>query len=100
MPAPLIDVIVYAVVLVLAATVPVSLIAARGTRGTRWGRILRLLPLIEVSFLFALSMSLLRYDVEPYVPLQLGGFLVGVLCSAAFAFRLTRLVSGGGRSWI
>jgi len=45
-------------------------------------------------------MSLLRYDVEPYVPLQLGGFLVGVLCSAAFAFRLTRLVSGGGRSWI
>lgn len=100
MTATLIDVIVYVVVLVLASTIPLSLIAAQGTRGTRWGRILVLLPLIEVSFIVALSVSLLGYDIEPYVYLQIGAFLVGVLATTAFAIRLTRLVNGGGKSWI
>lgn len=100
MTAPLIDVIVYAVVLVLASTIPMSLIAARGTRGTRWGRIMVLLPIIELSFVVALSMSLLRYDVAPYVYVQIGAFLVGVLATAVFAFRLAGLVTGGGTSWI
>lgn len=59
-----------------------------------------LLPLIEVSFILALSVSLLGYEIEQYVYIQIGAFLVGVLATAAFAIRLTRLVTGGGRSWI
>lgn len=99
MTATLVDIIVFGVVIVLASTIPLSLLAACGTRGTRWGGIVVLLPLIEVSFLLALSVSLLRYDIEPYVYIQLGAFLVGVLATAAFAIRLTSLVTGGGRSW-
>lgn len=100
MTATLVDIIVFAVVLVLATTIPLSLVAARGTRGTRWGQILVLLPLIEMSFILALSLSLLGYDIEPYVYIQIGAFLVGVLSTAAFAIRLTRLVTGGDNSWI
>lgn len=94
----IIQVLSLAQVLLLAAAVPLSLIAWYGFRGTSWGRVLSPLPVIEVSFALGLSMYLLNLDAGMLYLVQAILFGVGVASTVFFTYRLTRLVSGGVRS--
>lgn len=81
--------------LLLTTALPLSCIAAYGARGTRWGSVLRPIPVVEVSFIVGISMGILHYDTGVLLLVQALVFAVGVLATTVISFRLARLARGG-----
>lgn len=82
-------------VVFLAATVPLSLIAYRGFRGTPWGRVIRWFPAVALGYL--VTQSLILLDVQGPLPFLVGlaGVVVGVAATTLNSVRLALLLSGG-----
>lgn len=98
MSASPIHILTFVQTLLLSMALPLSIIAAYGSRGTQWGGVLAPLPVIEVSFILGIAMSLLHYDSGSLLLVQALVFAVGVLGTTVVAFRLVRLAMGGGKA--
>lgn len=81
----------------LFASIPLSTIAAYGFRGTPWGRVLAVLPPMEVAF--ALATGLLIADVEgAWLVVQTAAYGVAVVLVGLLAVRLARISTRGVRT--
>lgn len=58
-------ILAFATVLVLAATLPLSLVAVRGFRGAPFGRVLRPLPVVFVAYIGLNAVWVLDVSVPP-----------------------------------
>lgn len=91
------DVLLFLQLGLLFAALPLSIIAAYGFRGTPWGRVVRLLPPMEATFVVATGLLLADVDGSLLV-VQTIAYGMGVATVAVLAIRLTRMVTGGVRT--
>lgn len=91
------DVLLFLQLGLLFAALPLSVIAAYGFRGTPWGRVVRLLPAMEVFFVVATGLLLADIDGSLLV-VQTIAYVMAVATIAVLAIRLTRIVTGGVRT--
>lgn len=80
-------------VVLLAASVPVTLIAYYGFRGTPWGRVIKWFPLVAVGYLVTQCLILLEYDSALTFAVGVGGLVVGVLATTVNSVRLAALLT-------
>lgn len=98
MSATTLEVLALVQTLLMAAALPLSTIAAYGFRDTPWGAVLRPLPVIELSFIVGIAMSLLEYDTGRLLLVQALVFGVGVLGTMVASIHLARIARGGVRA--
>lgn len=89
------QVLLYAQAGLLFASIPLSAIAAYGFRGTPWGRVLVLLPPMELAFAVGTGLLLAEVESGPWLVVQTVAYGVAVAFVAVLAFRLARIASGG-----
>lgn len=82
----------------LFASLPLSVLAAYGFRGTPWGRVLVPLPIVELSFAVGLGVGLIDAMKGPLALFRVACFAVGVLGVALITYRLASIASGGVRA--
>lgn len=98
MTATTIELLAFVQTIILSIALPLSTIAAYGSRGTEWGGVVAPLPAIEVSFITGIAMGLLDYDTGQLVLVQAVVFGVGVVGTTIVAIRLMKLSTGGTRA--
>lgn len=79
-------------ILLLAASLPLALLAYRGYRGTPWGRVLQPLPVMEVCFILYLAILILEVDTALAFGVAVTVSVVGSLAAFLSALRLTLLL--------
>lgn len=79
------------------ASLPLSLLAAYGYRGTPWGRVLSPLPVMEVAFSVGLGIAILGGGGD-WLVVQTVVYSVGVVAVSLASFRLARILTGGVRT--
>lgn len=88
------QILLYVQLGLLFASIPLSTVAAYGFRGTPWGRVIVLLPPMEVAF--AVATGLLLADVEGgWLVVQTVAYGVAVSLVGLLALRLVRVARGG-----
>lgn len=80
-------------VVLLAAAVPVTLIAYVGFRGTPWGKVIKWFPLVAVGYLLTQSLILLDYGTSLSFALGVAGLVVGVTATTVNSVRLAVLLT-------
>lgn len=98
MSASTLEILAFVQTLLMAAAIPLSTVAAYGFSDTPWGAVLRPLPVIELSFIVGIAMSLLEYDTGPLLLVQALVFGVGVLGTTVASVHLARIAWGGVRA--
>lgn len=98
MTASTIELLAFVQTILLSIALPLSTIAAYGSRGTQWGAVVAPLPVIEVSFIIGIAISLLDYDTGTLVLVQAVVFGIGVVATSLAAIRLVKLAIGGSRA--
>lgn len=91
------EVLLYLQVGFLFASLPLSLVAAYGFRGTPWGRVVQVLPPMELAFAIATGLLIAEVD-GPWMVVQTGAYGVAVILVGVLAVRLARITTGGVRS--
>ncbi|WP_135827545.1 hypothetical protein [Halorussus halobius] len=81
-------------ILLLAASLPLAILAYRGYRGTPWGRVLQPIPVVEVSFILYLVIVILGIDAPAVHGFAVVAWAVGTLAACLSALRLTLLLRG------
>lgn len=98
MTASTIELLAFVQTIILSIALPLSTIAAYGSRGTQWGGVVAPLPVIELSFIIGIAMGLLDYDTGTLLLVQAVVFSVGVVGTTIVAIRLMKLATGGIRA--
>lgn len=93
MPTGLEEALLILNVVLLAAAVPLTLIAYFGFRGTPWGRVIKWFPLVAVGYLVTQGLILLEYDSALTFAVGLGGLVVGVTATTVNSVRLAVLLT-------
>lgn len=79
-------------ILLLAASLPLAVLAYRGYRGTPWGRVLQPLPIMEVCFILYLAILILQVDTALAVGVAVVVSVIGSFAAFLSAVRLTLLL--------
>lgn len=89
------QVLLYVQAGLLFASLPLSTVAAYGFRGTPWGRVLAVLPPMELAFVVGTGLLLAEVDAGPWLVVQTVAYGVAISLVGLLAFRLARLARGG-----
>lgn len=81
-------------IVLLAAVLPLTIIAFRGFRGSPWGRVLQPLPVIAVGYLTSRCLAILHVDGELVLLTMIVSLGVAVAATALHATRLAFLLTG------
>lgn len=94
MAPPVDDALLLLNVVFLSATLPLSVIAVIGYRGTPWGQVVLFLPFISVGYVVTQGLAL--SPLEGPGPFYVGLFtlVVAVVATALLAYRLATLLTG------